>query len=144
MKIFIFAAALTILAACGGKAKKGTSGDGTEAASGVQIVALSDSLIKHRRADTLDFGRVRAGEQVTREFRLRNAADKALVVTQVDLSCGCVQAEYPREPLMPGAEAAMALTLDTRDLSGRVYKTVGVRTSLSPQAYTLLVIAEVD
>ncbi len=74
---------------------------------------------------------------------IRNTGDKALVIIQADLSCGCVQADYPMEPLMPGQEAPMTLTLDTKDLKGWVFKTVGVRTSLATRPYTLFVTAEV-
>ncbi len=108
------------------------------------VIALSDSILQYRRVDTIEFGRVRAGEMITRDFVIKNSGDKALVITQLDLSCGCVKAEYPREPLMPGAEAPMTLTLDTHDLIGWVFKSVGVRTSLGSAPYTLYIIAEVE
>ncbi len=139
MKNLLFLATVLVLAACGGRGKAVV-----ETAGQSQVVSLSDSLVEHRRADTIDFGRLSAGELSTREFMVRNADDKALVITQVDLSCGCVKADYPFEPIMPGQEAPMTLTLDTKDLTGWVFKTVGVRTSLSSRPYTLCVTAEIE
>jgi hypothetical protein len=139
MRVIVFIGIVTLLVACGGRGKAKV-----EAVEQGQVVALSDSIVEHRRADTIDFGRLRAGELATREFVLRNDGDKALVVIQVDLSCGCVSADYPREPLMPGGQAPMSLTLDTKDLRGWVFKTVGVRTSLAARPYTLCITAEVE
>ncbi len=122
--------------ACGGKKT-------VDSGAAVQTIELSDSIIEYRGADTLDFGKIRRGERVVREFMVKNVGDKALVITQLDLSCGCVEAEYPMEPLMPQTEGAMSLTLDTEDLGGWVFKTIGVRTSLNPKPYTLCVMAEI-
>ncbi len=129
-----------LFAACGsGRGKVAVEGD-----TAGQVIALSDSLVAHRKADTISFGRVHEGELVVKELTLLNAGDKAFAVTSLDLSCGCVRADYPREPLMPGAKAPVTLTLDTRDLRGWIFKTVGVRTSLTTQSYLLYITAEVE
>lgn len=138
MRYFVLIAVATSLLSCGGRGKGEAK---TETV--VQVVALSDSLIVNRRADTVAFGSVRNGESVTRELTIKNVGEKALVITGVDLSCGCVQADYPRQPLLPDGEAVMSLTLETKDLMGRVFKTVGVRTSAVGKAYTLVITAEV-
>ncbi len=132
--------------ACGGGRKRVTDGseEGTRAAAGGFVVSLSDSLISHRGADTLDFGRVREGEQVVREFRIKNAGDKAMVITKLDLSCGCVEAEYPKQPLRPGEEQNMKLTLDTRNMGGWIFKTAIMYTSLSSKGYILYITAEIE
>jgi hypothetical protein len=139
MRVIVFIAIATLVAACGGRGKAKV-----EAVEQGQVIALSDSIVEHRRADTIDFGRLRGGELATREFMVKNTGDKALVVIQVDLSCGCVQADYPTQPIMPGQQAPMVLTLDTKDLRGWVFKTVGVRTSLASRPYTLCITAEVE
>ena len=138
MRNICFLFVVFVFAACGGRGKAPVESMGQG-----QVVSLSDSLLEHRRADTIAFGRLRSGEIVSREFAVLNAGAKALVITRVDLSCGCVQADYPQQPLMPGGQAPMTLALDTRELSGRVFKTVGVQTSLSSQSYTLCVTAEI-
>lgn len=136
---YLFLLAILILASCGGRSKAVV-----ESVTPGQVVLFSDSLVDFRRADTIKFGRLGSGEKVSREFTVRNAGDKALVIVQVDLSCGCVSADYPMEPIMPGGEAPMTLTLDTKDLSGWVFKTVGVRSTYGSRPYTLCVTAEVE
>lgn len=138
MKVIILTSVVLLFAACGGRGKAPVN---VEAAG--MVVELSDSLIANRRSDTIAFGRLRAGELATREFTVKNVGDKALVITRLDLSCGCVQADYSREPLMPGQEAPMTFTLDTHDLSGWVFKTIIMRTSSEAGQYTLCVTADV-
>lgn len=140
-------AVITSSVACGGGRKKVANGGNdanTRTAAGGFVVALSDSLISHRSADTLDFGRVREGEQVVREFKIRNAGDKAMVITKLDLSCGCVEADYPKQPLKPGEEQNMKFTLDTRNMGGWIFKTAIMYTSLSSNGYVLYITAEVE
>lgn len=141
-------AVMAATVACGGGRKKAVAQDdaseaGARAANGL-VVQLSDSLISNRGADTVDFGRVREGERVMREFMVRNAGDKAMVITKLDLSCGCVEAEYPKQPLMPGEERAVKFTLDTENLGGWIFKTAIMQTSLSSKGYVLYITAEVE
>jgi hypothetical protein len=143
-KIMLLAALALTVAACGGGKKTTDAATDTAARTGMQVVALSDSLIVNHKADTVAFGRLREGESVVREVMVRNAGDKAMVITRVDLSCGCVDADYPKQPVMPGEQAPMTLTLDTRDLGGWVFKTVKVHTSLSTQSYLLCLTAEIE
>lgn len=131
---YIIVLVVMVFAACGPRKQVVAAAQG-------QVVELSDSIIEHRAADTVDFGRVRRGEVVEKELMVRNVGDIALVITQLDLSCGCVQADYPRNPLMPAQEGALTLALDTHDLSGWVFKTIGMRTTQG--IYTLCVTAEI-
>lgn len=131
---------------CGGGKKRGADGDGQGAARAGKgfVMEISDSLIDARRADTLNFGRVREGEQVVREFKVRNAGERAFVITSLDLSCGCIQVDYPKQPMKPGEEGAMKLALDTRNLGGWIFKSVLVQTSLSGKPHLLYVMAEIE
>lgn len=140
----IIAGTIAVAVGCGG----GNRNKGGADAAGRYVksltVAISDSLITHRGADTIDFGRVREGEHVVREFTLRNDGDIAMVITGIDLSCGCVEADYPKQPLKPGQEKTMTLTLDTRNLGGWIFKSAKMQTSLSSRPYVLYVTAEIE
>lgn len=141
----ILAVAMAVFASCGGKTRKpevATVPD--EITAKVFEMQLSDSLIMHRRADTLDFGRVREGQVVVRDLKVRNAGDRPMVITHVDVSCGCVEAIYPKDPLKPGDSGDMTIKLDTKGLGGWAYKTVVIQTSIVSKPYLLIVIAEVE
>lgn len=147
--IFIVALLLAGFSCGGGKKRQADGVAAQSATNGATndvglIVSLSDSLINHRKADTISFGRVREGERVIQEFMVRNAGDKALVITSIDLSCGCIEADYPKQPLKPGEGKMMTLTLDTRNLGGWIFKTAVMHTSLTTKPYVLYVTAEIE
>lgn len=107
-------------------------------------VTLTDSLLRAGMADTLDFGRVRAGENVVRTIRIRNGADRPLVILGVESSCGCVQLDFPRPPIPAGqaAEAAVWLHSGSFDPGPEIHP-IALRTSLGAQRYRIIVTAEV-
>ena len=132
-------------ASCGGRSDNKEGGQhASETVKAGMVIALSDSIIDNRKADTIDFGRVREGEILKRDFRLCNKGDKALVITSVDFSCGCLSSEYPKYPLKPDEDAPMSISLDTRGFGGWVYKTVIVQTSLCTRPYVFVVTAEIE
>ncbi len=91
--------------ACGGGRKRVTDGseEGTRAAAGGFVVSLSDSLISHRGADTLDFGRVREGEQVEMRRALINIYAMEVLefeLPRVRLRVECSKGTYIRSIAM--------------------------------------------
>lgn len=143
-RLIIIAIAVAASMSCGGGNKNKAGANTGSRSDRMLTVSISDSIITHRGADTIDFGRVREGERIAREFTLRNDADIAMVITRLDLSCGCVEADYPKQPLKPGQEKQMTLTLDTRNLGGWIFKSVKMNTSLSSKPYVLYITAEVE
>lgn len=71
-----------------------------------QIVSLVDTL----RTDTLHFGKVRAGEVVERTFSLSNLSEAPVLIVATDTSCGCLEMEYPREPISAGDKVSAKMT----------------------------------
>ncbi|MCD8172292.1 MAG: DUF1573 domain-containing protein [Alistipes sp.] len=140
-----------LMAACGGRGTNAaaSAGAGEEpheavVSSAAQVIALSDSLIRFRGADTVDMGRMRSGETVSRMLTVRNAGDTPLVIVDIDKTCGCVDVDYPRRPLKAGEQAPMQLEFDSRGINGWVYKTLYIKTSSPAGNYTLVVTADVD
>lgn len=141
----ILVAAMAIFASCGNKTRKPEVAAVTDKTTGHEFVMeLSDSLIRYRRADTLDFGRVQEGQVVVRDFKVRNAGDRPMVITRMDVSCGCIEAKFQKEPLKPGESGDVSIKLDTRGLGGWVYKTIFVNTSVTSLQHMLIVIAEIE
>ena len=148
MALSIAAAAVVALSvSCRGAKRVAAEDAQQEVAPAVDdrmLITLSDSLIQARGADTIDFGRVCEGDVVTREIRVRNGGDTPMVITRLDLTCGCIQADYPRQPLRPGEEADMTVSFDSSRLGGWIYKTALVYTSITQTAYIIVIIAEIE
>ena len=58
----------------------------------------------------VDFGTCDWQKEHTAVFKIRNTGRLPLVIHNVELSCGCLEAEYTQEPVKPGGEAEVRAT----------------------------------
>lgn len=73
-----------------------------------------------------DFGKATEGDVLTHTFKFKNAGRGAAALTGVKSSCGCTVAATTLKPYQPDEEGAMTVTVDTKDKSGLITKTVEV------------------
>ena len=78
---------------------------------------------------TFDFGRVRPGRSLRKEFRLRNLGDQPLVIERISRSCRCTSAETKESTLEPSASTSLRIGLETPDFAGRVEERVLLRSN---------------
>ncbi len=131
--------AVVLLAGCGG----GRNADRVQTVRQGKSMPLNDSILAAGVADTLDFGRLRSGENLVREVTLLNDGDKPLVILGVETSCGCLEIDYPKKPLAPGESAQLSVALYSAGITGYQFKPVALRTSLGPERYRIIVTAEI-
>ncbi len=72
-----------------------------------------------------DAGAIARGESVAVEFVLENRGEGELVIKNVQPSCGCTVASFDRR-IAPGGSGKVRATLDTRDFSGPITKSLTV------------------
>lgn len=83
------------------------------------IIAFQDTLI--------DFGRKPQGEIIHLKYKFKNAGDKPLIISDVQSSCGCTIAGFPKEPVPPGGEGEISAEFDTNKTDrGSVQKMITV------------------
>jgi len=78
---------------------------------------------------TFDFGKVRPGRSLRKEFRLRNLGDEPLVIERISKSCRCTSAEVEEPFLKPGASTPLRVGLETPGVPGRVEERVLLRSN---------------
>ncbi len=76
-----------------------------------------------------DFGSVRQGEKVSRKFTIRNTGSRDLVLGDAELSGAGIATVRMRGRIAPGGAADVAVTMDTRRLSGDVEAGVAFATN---------------
>jgi hypothetical protein len=76
-----------------------------------------------------DFGPVEQGVFVRHVFRFRNAGDGDLKIEDIRTPCGCTAALSSEKTVVPGAEGAIGVSLDTAPFTGQKTKTVAVSTN---------------
>ena len=133
-RIVILSAVVAAVAACG-RSSKAPDTTGAEASFAPSMtIALSDSLLHAgQTTDTIDMGRIRAGEIVRRDLLIRNAGSKPFVILSVRTSCGCTTVDFAKEPVMP----------DSKGFNGYQLKHITISTSGVAQPFTLVAAGEV-
>jgi rhodanese-related sulfurtransferase len=72
------------------------------------------------------FGEVLAGQIVSHTYVLSNTGDATLIITRVQVTCGCTVPSWETATLEAGSSIPLEATFSTAGYSGRVIKTVNV------------------
>ena len=92
----------------------------------------------------IDFGTVRKKDSPTRvNFEFQNAGDVPLVIHKVDVSCGCMEVDFPKEPTMPGQKGTVTIVIDTKDRPGAFNKTLFVKSNANEDVILLRVLGQI-
>lgn len=76
--------------------------------------------------NTHDFGDINQGDQVEKTFKFTNTGTEPLIITNVQVTCGCTTKSYPKEPIAPGAKGEITLGFNSAGKMGKQNKTVTV------------------
>jgi len=102
--------------------------------------ALAEAPRVQFDATEYNYGKIKAGEKVTHEFRLTNAGKKPLLIRKVKASCGCTAAMPEKSDLKPGESTTIKVVFDSTGRAGRDSKSVTVITNDPRQPTTNLII----
>jgi len=70
-----------------------------------------------------DFGDIFQGEKVERIFKFTNTGTEPLVITNVEVTCGCTTPKgWPRDPVNPGGRGEITVQFDSTHKIGRQNK----------------------
>jgi len=91
-----------------------------------------------------DFGRVKEGAVLKREFILKNESGNALNIKNVTTSCGCTASEVRKNKLSPGESTSVEVRFDSKGYEGAVQQFVYVQTdSIDNPVLRFIIRAEV-
>jgi hypothetical protein len=68
------------------------------------IAASNTAAIFNWSETTFDFGSIKQGTPVDHEFEFTNLGSEPLIISNVQVSCGCTVADYTKDPIAPGAK----------------------------------------
>ncbi|MFG4003703.1 DUF1573 domain-containing protein [Flavobacterium aquidurense] len=102
-----------------------------------KIVEATASTIVWK-AETIDVGQIPQGTPKAIVYEFKNTGKTAVVITNVQGSCGCTATDYTKEPILPGKSAKVTATYNAANKGGFT-KTVTVTTSAetTPKVLTL-------
>ncbi len=74
-----------------------------------------------------DFGTIREADgPVSHVFTFKNTGDKAIIIENVKVDCGCTTPRYSREPVRPGGSGTIEVVFDPEKFSGAFTKGVTI------------------
>ena len=76
-----------------------------------------------------NFGDVNQGEKVEQIFKFKNSGNVPLVLQNVLTTCGCTVPEWPKDPVVPGAEGELKVIFDSTAKIGRQNKVITIRSN---------------
>jgi len=91
-----------------------------------------------------DFGKVKEGDTVMHEFKIKNTGDEPLMIYKAIGSCDCVAALFTTKPIMPGAEETIKVYFKTIGRKGEQLRTVNVHTNTDPSENLLTLTGTVE
>lgn len=112
--------------------------------SSVQVIAVTDSVLRHGGADTLRFGRLHSGETAVRRFVLSNRRDVPMVIVRHETTCRCSSFDYTRRPVMAGDSTEVTCTFDSSGEYGWQFKLVKLWLSEAEEPLRIFIEAEVE
>jgi hypothetical protein len=76
---------------------------------------------------THDFGDVFQGDKVEHTFRFTNTGNKDLVITNVEVTCGCTTPKgWPRDPIAPGGSGELTIAFNSAGKIGKQNKVITI------------------
>jgi len=94
--------------------------------------------------DTLhDFGTIQQGDVVGYAFKFKNTGKKDLIITYASSTCGCTVADFPKEPVPPGAEGFVKVRFNSAGKTGHQEKPIFILANTQPPQINLKITCNV-
>ena len=78
---------------------------------------------------THDFGNIYQGDVVEHVFKFKNTGTAPLVISRVDVTCGCTTPEWPKEPIAPGKTGQVKAVFNSAGKMGQQNKVITVQSN---------------
>jgi len=136
-RLFLAMIAISMLVACN------NSNNGNVADNSSTATAAADGPVMKFEKDTHDFGKIKAGDKVTYEFKFTNTGKSPLIVKDAIASCGCTKPEWPSTPIKPGETGAIKVTFNSAGKMGLQDKQITITANTNPAQNLVHLIGEV-
>lgn len=91
-----------------------------------------------------DFGTITEGEKVSHTYHFTNTGEHPLLISNVEVTCGCTVPSYPKEPIPPGGEGDIVLEFNSYRRAGHQQKNALVHSNAVEEAMSIGFVVEVE
>ena len=93
--------------------------------------------------EEFDFGTINEGDIVEHTFNFKNTGDAPLIIQSAKGSCGCTVPSWPKDPIAPGASAAITAKFNSKGKPNIQNKTITITANTWPKTSRLRIKAMV-
>ena len=111
--------------------------------NGSTTATAADAPMMKFEKETHDFGKIKAGDKVTYEFKFTNTGKSPLIVKDAIASCGCTKPEWPTTPIKPGENGVIKVTFNSVGKMGLQDKQITITANTKPAQNLVHLIGEV-
>ena len=115
---------------------------GTSIAQEKSETAVDGPVITFAEASH-DFGDIHQGDKVEHTFNFENTGTEPLIISNVQVTCGCTASKWPREPIPPGQESSITITFNSAGKMGRQNKIITVISNASDPRARISIVTNV-
>lgn len=73
-----------------------------------------------------DFGDIHQGDKVEHVFAFENTGNEPLLISNVQVTCGCTASKWPRDPIAPGQSSSITITFNSAGKMGQQNKIITI------------------
>lgn len=108
------------------------------------LAAIANAPIMEFEEEAFDFGTLTEGDTVSHEFKFKNVGKSALLISDVQVQCGCTIASKPEYPVGVGQSAKIVVKFNSKGKVGANKKFVTIYSNAEPKQTVLVFTAIVD
>lgn len=153
LTLSVFAIALVELSGVSSHAlfNKYNIGKGHGSAESREDQARRDEEVKKMPKTTIevletkfDFGKIKEGDKVRHTYMVKNTGSNPLVISNVQVSCGCTAPFFPKEPIQPGKVGEVTLEFNSAGKPGMIHKNAMIIANADNTPFSIGFSAEVE
>lgn len=73
-----------------------------------------------------EFGDIHQGDKVEHVFAFENTGNEPLIITNVQVTCGCTASDWPKDPIAPGQESSITISFNSAGKLGMQNKVITI------------------
>lgn len=113
---------------------------------------LDDGILSANRSKTTitfskkdhDFGIIKQGDKVECVFQITNTGNQPLILEEIHGSCGCVTAEFSKDPIPVGQSTEIKVKFNSHGKKGKQAKSLTITANTKPIQNLLTIYADVQ
>ncbi len=99
----------------------------------VPCISFAQAKIHIEGGTTFSIGSIPRGKIVEHDLTIQNPGKDTLIISRVDVSCGCTGSMLSTDHIPPGGNGSLQITFNSKNFRGPIHKTVTVNSN-APEA----------